>query len=165
MTSTLTRKLIALLTTVLVAAGVTLVAAPGAHAAKPDLVWYFDRTFREVIDIGRTGDSHGDVTVTNGNVSEVPGGSAVGTYVTSQLTASVAIPGGPQERKTDISIKVGKGVIYTTALVSANAGTPPTKVSAHAIIGGTGKYSGVSGEMILKPLSATRYKVSFFFVN
>jgi hypothetical protein len=165
MTSSLQRKLVALLTTMLVAAGVTLVAAPGAHAAKADLVWYFDRTFREVIDIGATGDSHGDVTVTHGNVTEVAGGAAVGAYVTSQLTAFIAIPGGRQSRKTDISIKMGKGVIYTTALVEANAGTPPTKTTAHAIIGGTGKYSGVSGEIILKPLSATRYKVSFFFVN
>lgn len=166
MTTTKTyRKLIAIATAGFIAAGSTLIAAPSASAAKADLVWYFDRTFREVIDAGTQGDSHGDITVTNGNVSEVRGGKGVGTYSTSQITTSILIPGGRQNRKTDIGIDVGNGVIYTTALVAANAGTPPTKTTAHAIIGGTGEYSGVSGEMILKPLSATRYKVSFFFVE
>jgi hypothetical protein len=164
-TTTTYRKLIAFATAGLIAAGSTLIAAPSASAAKADLVWYFDRTFREVIDVGAQGESHGDITVTNGNVSEVRGGKAVGEYSTSQITASILIPGGRQNRKTDIGITVGNGVIYTTALVKANAGTPPTTTTAHAIIGGTGKYSGVSGEMILKPLSATRYKVSIFFVE
>ena len=165
MTSSIQHKFIALLTTVLVTAGVTLVAAPAAHAAQADLVWYFDRTVREVIDVGAASHSRGDITVTNGKVTEVPGGTSVGTYSTTQITANVLVPGGEQERKTDISIKVGKGVIYTTALVTASAGTPPTSTTTHAIIGGTGKYSGVSGEMILKPISATRYKLSFYFVK
>jgi hypothetical protein len=164
-TTTHFRKLIAFATTGFIAAGSILITAPSANAAKADLVWYFDRTFREVIDVGTQGDSHGDITVTNGNVSEVRGGKAVGAYATSQITASVLIPGGRQNRKTDISITIADSAIYTTALVTANAGTSPATTTAHAIIGGTGKYSGVSGEMILKPLSATRYKVSFFFVD
>lgn len=164
-TTTTYRKLIAFATAGFIAAGSILITAPSANAAKADLVWYFDRTFREVIDVGTQGDSHGDITVTNGNVSEVRGGKAVGAYATSQITASVLIPGGRQNRKTDISITIADSAIYTTALVTANAGTPPATTIAHAIIGGTGKYSGVRGEMILKPLSATRYKVSFFFVD
>ena len=158
-------KLIAFATAGLIAAGSALIAAPGANAAQADLVWYFDRTFREVIDVGTPGDSHGDITVTSGGVSEVRGGKAVGTYATSQITASILVPGGRQNRKTDISITIADSAIYTTALVTANAGTSPATTTAHAIIGGTGKYSGVSGEVILKPLSATRYKVSFFFVD
>lgn len=84
-----------------------LIAAPGASAAKADLVVYFDRTFR------------GDITVTNGNVSKTPDGKSVGSYSTS--------------------------------------------TTAYAIIGGTGRYVGVSGELVLKPSSATWYKASFFF--
>ena len=159
------RTVIALAAASFIAAGTAFIAAPSASAAKADLVWYFDRTFREVIDVGDQGNSHGDITVTNGNVSEVRGGKSVGSYATSQVSVRVLIPGGREDRKTDIGIQVDGGVIYTTAILAANAGTPPTKTSAHAIIGGTGKYSGVSGEMILKPLSASRYKVSFFFVD
>jgi len=159
------RRFIALAAAALIAAGSAFIAAPGANAAKADLVVYFDRTFREVIDVGTQGSSHGDITITNGNVSDAAGGKSVGSYSTSQITVSVLIPGGRENRKTDIGITVGKGVIYTTALVAANAGTPPTSTTAHAIIGGTGKYAGVTGEMILKPLSATQYKVSFFFTE
>ena len=159
------RRFIALAAAALIAAGASLIAAPGASAAKADLVVYFDRTFREVIDVGTQGSSHGDITVTNGNVSKTPGGKSVGSYSTSQITASVLIPGGRENRKTDIGITVGKGVIYTTALVAANAGTAPTSTTAHAIIGGTGRYAGVSGELVLKPVSATRYKASFFFTD
>lgn len=159
------RRFVALAAAAVMAAGSAFIAAPSASAAKADLVVYFDRTFREVVDVGTQGTSHGDITVTNGNVSNAPGGKPVGSYSTSQITASVLIPGGRENRKTDIGITVRKGVIYTTAIVKANAGTPPTDTTAHAIIGGTGSYAGVSGELILKPLSATRYKASFFFTE
>lgn len=149
----------------LVLAGLAGTAAPAAAADKADLVWYLDRTFREVVDVGAEGDTHGDITVTNGTISEVRGGKAVGSYVTSQITARVDIPGGRQDRKTDIAITVNGGTVYTTALVAANAGTSPTKTSTHAIIGGTGKYSGVAGQMVLKPLTATGYRASFYFVD
>ncbi len=163
--STTPRKIIALAAALFMSIGTAVIAAPSANAAKADLVWYFDRTFREVIDVGDQGNTHGDITVTNGNVSEVRGGKAVGSYTTSQIAVRVLIPGGREDRKTDIAISVNGGVIYTTAIVAANGGTPPTKTSAHAIIGGTGQYSGVSGEIILKPLSGSRYKVNFYFVD
>lgn len=159
------RRFIALAAATFIAAGSAFVTAPSASAAKADLVVYFDRTFREVIEVGTQGMSHGDITVTNGTISNVRGGKAVGSYSTSQITASVLIPGGRENRKTDIGITVRNGVIYTTALVAANAGTPPTETTAHAVIGGTGRYSGVSGELVLKPLSGTRYQASFFFTD
>lgn len=154
-----------LITTALVAISGSVIAAPTASAAKADLVWFIDRTYREVIDIKGDGDNTGDITVTNGTVSETRGGEPVGTYATSQITAAVAIPGGRQSRQTTVAFSVGNNTIYTTALVSANASTPPQTKITHAIIGGTGKYSGARGEMILRPLSDTRYKVSWYFVD
>lgn len=158
-------KVITLFVAALVAAGSTLVAAPAATAEKANLVWYLDRTFREVLDIGKDGNSVGDLTVTNGNISETRGGKAVGSYVTSQITARVLIPGGREDRKTDMALSVGKDTIYATSLVAANGGTPPSKLTMFAITGGTGKYSGVRGQIALKPLSSSRYKISFFFVR
>ncbi len=158
-------RIATLITAALVAISGTLIAAPSASAAKADLVWYIDRTFREVIDIKGDGDNVGDITVTNGTISETRGGESVGTYATSQITAAVAIPGGRQNRQSNVAFNVDGNTIYTTALVAANAGTPPTTRTVHAIIGGTGKYSGARGEMVLRPLSDTRYKVSFFFVD
>jgi hypothetical protein len=158
-------KVVTLVVAALVAAGSTLVAAPSATANNVSLVWYLDRTFREVIDIGKEGNSVGDLTVTNGNISETRGGKAVGTYVTSQITARVLIPGGREDRKTDLAMSVGNNTIYATSLIAANGGTPPSKLTMFAITGGTGKYAGVRGQMALKPLSASRYKISFTFVN
>jgi|TARA_B100001093_G_scaffold512249_1_gene581745 hypothetical protein len=158
----------ALITATLIAISGTLIAispASSASAEKSDLVWFIDRTYREVIDIKGDGDNTGDITVTNGIISEVRGGEPVGTYSTSQITAFVAIPGGRQNRQTTLAMKVGKNTIYTMALVSANAGTPPRKKITHAIIGGTGKYSGVRGEVVLRPLTDTLYRVSFYFVD
>ena len=154
-----------LITAALVAISGSLIAAPSASAAKADLVWFIDRTFREVIDIKGDGDNVGDITVTNGTVSETRGGEPVGTYATSQITAAVAIPGGRQNRQTTLAFSVGNDTIYTTALVSANAGTAPQTKITHAIIGGTGKYSGARGEVLLRPLTDTRYRVAFFFVD
>ena len=160
-----TSRIATLITAALVAISGSLIAAPSASAAKADLVWFIDRTYREVIDIKGDGDNVGDITVTNGTVSETRGGEPVGTYATSQITAAVAIPGGRQNRQTTLAFNVGDNTIYTTALVSANAGTAPQTTITHAIIGGTGKYSGARGEMILRPLSDTRYKVSWYFVD
>ena len=154
-----------LITAALVAISGSLIAAPSASADKANLVWYIDRTYREVIDIKGDGDNTGDITVTNGTISEVRGGVPVGTYATSQITAAVAIPGGRQSRQTMLAFEIGKNSIYTTSLVTANAGTPPRKKITHAIIGGTGEYSGVRGEVVLRPLSDTRYKVSWYFVD
>ena len=64
-----------------------------------------------------------------------------------------------------LAFEVGKNTIYTTSLVAANSGTPPRKKINHAMIGGTGEYSRVLGEMVLRPLSDTRYKVSWYFVD
>jgi len=158
-------RITAVITAALVAISGSLIAAPSASAAKADLVWFIDRTYREVIDIKGDGDNVGDITVTNGTISETRGGEPVGTYATSQITAAVAIPGGRQNRQSNFALMVGDNTIYTTALIAANAGTPPRKKFTYAIIGGTGEYSGVSGEVVLRPLSDTRYKVSFFFVD
>ncbi len=99
----------------------SLIAAPSASAAKADLVWFIDRTFREVIDIKGDGDNVGDITVTNGTVSETRGGEPVGTYATSQITAAVAIPGGRQNRQTTLAFERGQ-----RHHLHDRAGRPPT---------------------------------------
>lgn len=150
----------------LTVAVVAVTAAPVAHAAKapkPDLVWYLGSPDRSVVDLPPTGPSIGDITVTNGNVSEQPGSDAIGFYTTNQSTVRVDIPGGREIRDVDLAISVPGGVIYATALIRANSGTPPTSAQTFAIVGGTGKYSGVSGQLIHSGFSAQGSKVQFYF--
>jgi hypothetical protein len=158
-------KLSALTIAGVIAAGATLVVAPGAHAAQSDFVIYMDRSYREVIDVGTAGDSHGDITVSNGSLSQKPGGKSVGTYATSQVTVIMDIPGGRQNRNVDMSFMLGKDAIYSTALIEANGGTPPRKASAFAIVGGTGKYAGAAGELMMTAISPTRYKVTLHLMR
>jgi hypothetical protein len=142
--------------------------APAAHAAKapqPDLVWYLGTPDRSVVDLPPTGPSLGDITVTNGDVSELPGKISIGFYSTNQTTVRVNIPGGREIRDVDLAISAPGGVIYATALIRANSGTPPTKAQTFALVGGTGKYSGVSGQAIHSGFTAQGSKIEFFFVN
>jgi hypothetical protein len=142
--------------------------APAAHAAKapqPDLVWYLGSPDRSVVDLPPTGPSLGDITVTNGDVSELPGKISIGFYSTNQTTVRVNIPGGREIRDVDLAISAPGGVIYATALIRANSGTPPTKAQTFALVGGTGKYSGVSGQAIHSGFTAQGSKIEFFFVN
>ena len=142
--------------------------APAAHAAKapqPDLVWYLGSPDRSVVDLPPTGPSLGDITVTNGDVSELPGKVSIGFYSTNQTTVRVNIPGGREIRDVDLAISAPGGVIYATALIRANSGTPPTKAQTFAIVGGTGKYSGVSGQAIHSGFTAQGSKMEFFFTS
>ena len=142
--------------------------APAAHAAKapqPNLVWYLSSPDRSVVDLPPTGPSLGDITVTNGDVSELPGKISIGFYSTNQTTVRVNIPGGREIRDVDLAISAPGGFIYATALIRANSGTPPTKAQTFAIVGGTGKYSGVSGQAIHSGFTAQGSKIEFFFVN
>ena len=142
--------------------------APAAHAAKapqPDLVWYLGSPDRSVVDLPPTGPSLGDITVTNGDVSELPGKVSIGFYSTNQTTVRVNIPGGREIRDVDLAISAPGGVIYATALIRANSGTPPTKAQTFALVGGTGKYSGVSGQAVHSGFTAQGSKIEFFFVN
>lgn len=157
---------VSLLTASVIAAGIG--AAPGAHAAKapaPNLVWYLGSPDRSIVDLPPTGPSIGDITVTNGDVTELPGKTAIGFYTTNQTTVRVNIPGGREIRDVDLALSVPGGYIYATALIRANSGTPPTKAQAFAIVGGTGKYSGVGGQLIHSGFTAQGSKIEFFFIG
>ena len=156
---------------VLISATVALVAvsvAPSAQAAKdpqPNLVWYLSSPDRSVVDLPPSGPSIGDITVTNGDVSELPGKTAIGFYTTNQITVRVNIPGGREVRDVDLALSVPGGYIYATALIRANSGTPPIKAQTFAIVGGTGKYSGVAGQLIHGGFTSQGSKIEFFFTS
>lgn len=124
--------------------------APIANGAdmQPSLVWSLSSPERTMVDLPPTGPSIGDITVTNGDIAKTSGRKAIGFYTTNQTTVRVNIPGGREIREVDLSLSVPGGVIYATALIRANSGTPPTQSQTFAIVGGTGKYSGVAGQLI-----------------
>lgn len=143
----------------------SLLTAPPASAAKADLVWYLDQDFRERLDIQGDGVTVGDITVANGQISETRGGESVGTFAAVGIDAAVSIPGGRRDCSSTMTLSIGKNSIYAMSLVATNGGLPPTKKTVYALVGGTGEYSGVRGEMVRTRLSDSRYKVAFYFVD
>lgn len=150
------------------AAATVLVCVPGAAAAEPsppaDVTVFIQRTYRQVIDVGSAGASTGDITSSAGKIRRTQSGRVIGHYLTSQVTVRVNLPGGRERRNTMIQFDVPGGTILTQALVDAPIGTPPRGKFTHAIIGGTGAYSGARGTLYFTALDATRYRITFDFV-
>jgi|APGre2960657505_1045072.scaffolds.fasta_scaffold39765_2 hypothetical protein len=144
-------------------AALVLVFAPGAGAAKADLIWYLGSPTRTVIDLGSAGSSVGDISVSTGDLSRKPSGSAIGFYTTSQITVRAGLPGGQENRDVSLTITAPGGVIYAKSLIIATPGVPPSEAQTFAITGGTGKYAGVSGESIHSGFTSTGSKIAFYF--
>ncbi|MCX6423705.1 MAG: hypothetical protein NTV96_03860 [Actinobacteria bacterium] len=125
-------------------AALVLVFAPGAGAAKADLIWYLGSPTRTVID-------------------RKPAGSAIGFYTTSQITVRAGLPGGQENRDVSLTITAPGGVIYAKSLIVATPGVPPSEAQTFAITGGTGKYAGVSGESIHSGFTSAGSKIAFYF--
>lgn len=143
------------------------IAAPETSSAEADLVWYFDVQIRDTVDIAGDGHSHGDITIANGIISETAGGEAIGTYALVGVYAMVNMPGvgGITDRSINQAMRVGESSIFSTSLVSTTAGVRPMDSFKQAITGGTGVYSGVRGEILVEPLSDSRLRYSFYFVD
>lgn len=153
-----------------VVAAATLTAVVPAHAALPaapsgTLTIYTHQTQRDVLDLGATGETVGDVVTGHGTVAWKKNGKTVGSYAYRSETVAVNIPGGSQSRLSTNVYSLPGGTIMATGLVSVQQGTRPTKPQPQIIIGGTGKYAGARGTMTLTPKNANDYERTFTFVS
>ena len=103
--------------------------------------------------------------MSSGDVFEVRGTDAIGAFATTQVTVRTNLPGGREIRDVDLSLTVPGGAIYAKALIKANAGAAPTQAQVFAIIGGTGKYDGVSGQAIHSGFTSSGSKIALYFTN
>ncbi len=159
-------KLRILATAAVAAAALAIsVAAPASAAPSGSLTIYTHQTQRDVLDLGASGTTVGDVVTGNGTVAMTKGGKTVGTYVYRAETVQVNIPGGNENRITTQVWGVSDGTIMVSGLISIQQGTRPTKPQPLIIVGGTGKYAGANGTATLKPTSANNYTVTFAFTN
>lgn len=103
--------------------------------------------------------------MTNGDLTELPDSIAIGFYTTSQTTVRVHFPGGRESRDIDLAIPAPGGVTYATAIIRANSGTPPTTAQSFAIVGGTGKYAGVAGQLVHSGFNTKGAKAECYFTS
>ena len=153
-----------------IAAGVALTAAAPATAAvaahsSKNMTVYIAQTERNVLDLGATGITVGDVVTGSGDVSKTKGGSTIGTFAYRAETVRVNIPGGIENRLSTMWVSLPGGSLMASTVINVPSGTRPVKSQEYVILGGTGKYSGAAGDMTFTPLSPDEYKLAFHFTD
>jgi hypothetical protein len=123
------------------------------------------QTAREVLDLGATGTTVGDVVTGSGDLRRSAQGATIGTWTYRAETMRVNIPGGNENRLTTQWYALGKGSLMASGLISLQQGTRPTKPQPLVIVGGTGIYSGARGTMTLLPKGPDEYVATFRFAS
>ena len=156
----------ALLTTVVASTAIAAAVTPASAA--PDsgkMTVYMAQTERNVLDLGATGSTIGDVVTGSGNVTKTKGGAPIGSFSYRSETVRVNIPGGIENRLSTIWFSLPGGSLMASTVINVPSGTRPVKSQDYVILGGTGKYAGAAGDMTFTPLSPDDYKLTFRFTD
>jgi hypothetical protein len=126
-----TRPLVlAIVTVAMVSASVAVPASAtprtGPHGT---LTILMTQTAREVLDLGPTGTTVGDVVAGGGDLRRSAQGAPIGTWTYRAETVRVNIPGGNENRLTTQWYALGKGSLMVSGLISLQQGSRPTKPS------------------------------------
>ncbi len=145
------------------------VAAPASATIRASphgtLTVLLTQTEREVLDLGGTGTTIGDVVTGSGDLRRTAQGSTIGSWAYRAETVRVNIPGGSENRLTTQWYTLGKGSIMVSGMISLQQGTRPTRPQPLVIVGGTGSYRGAAGTMTLLPKGPDDYVATFRFVS
>jgi len=117
---------------------------------------------RTVIDVGATGSSVGDLTVTHGTLADTLEGDKVGSWTARVV---VVVPGETKEqRDTLVHFILPGGVLLTRGIYVSPTSKPPTTPVRMAIIGGTDDYFGSRGQVLLTPLGNGNLRLDMDYV-
>lgn len=149
-------------------AGVTAVSASPAPAPTPapeqtrlDRV-FLDITSRTVIDVGATGSSVGDVTITEGTISTGAGGARIGGFTTRVV---VVVPGESRERRdTYVQLRLPGGTLLVRQLNEDPTGKPPSSPHVMPIVGGSGPYFAARGAATTTPIGNGRLRLDISYL-
>ncbi|MDO8309572.1 MAG: hypothetical protein Q7V58_14605 [Actinomycetota bacterium] len=146
-----------------------LAVAPTAQAATRDhpatIKVFLHSTEREVLDLGATGATLGDVVTGSGTVRASKNGKLLGSFAYRAETVRVNMPGGIESRQSTQWITFADGSVMLSSLISVPQGTRPVESQEYVVVGGTGHYSGVAGTATFTPKSANNYVLTFHFVD
>ncbi|CAB4909406.1 unannotated protein [freshwater metagenome] len=117
---------------------------------------------RTIIDVGATGSSLGDLTITHGTLANTLEGDKIGSW-TARLV--VVVPGATKERRdTLLHFILPGGVLMTRGIYESPSGKLPSEPHRIAIIGGTGDYFGARGQVVLTPLGDGNLRLDMEYV-
>jgi hypothetical protein len=116
------------------------------------LVTYAAIAAPQYIDVAPSGLSIGDQYMRRGDIMFAADGPAVGEYYSQATIVFLDTAAGKSARSFVSETILPDGTIYKLDLVQTSHGKPMTEGHKHegAIIGGTGKYSGIRGSYILE---------------
>lgn len=141
----------------LVAAISLLISAPTiaqAHDRKPvTLILYSENVALDLVDTSKEGVDHGDLFHRKLNLSRTLGGKVIGVgYTQGEVIAHDA---ERDVRRVSLQAFLPKGKLFLVGTSDLPLGTTPDPgwINDYAIIGGTGKYAGVTGEMTAQLLA------------
>jgi hypothetical protein len=125
-----------------------------AHAKPQNMNLLLENNSFEYIDLGQTGPTKGDITVSGGLIFNAKNKEKIGTYITRRIVLSVDIPGGDNVTDALIEYKLPGGSVTVSGITTTHPGTHfPNKDSERPIVGGTGKYFGVRGTSKVTPMA------------
>lgn len=136
-------------------------AAPADPPTRLDQL-FIDITSRTVIDVGASGSSVGDLTITAGTVSATPGGDRIGYFTTRVV---VVVPGAMSERRdTYVQLRLPGGTLMLRQLQVDPTGAPPNAVHRMAIVGGNGPYFAARGQATTTPVGKGRLRLDMTYL-
>ena len=155
------RRLITLVLASAIAIPLAGFATSAQAAPRADRIFLHVDT-RTVIDVGATGSSLGDLTITHGTLANTLEGDKIGSW-TARLV--VVVPGATKERRdTLLHFILPGGVLMTRGIYESPSGKLPSEPHRIAIIGGTGDYFGARGQVVLTPLGDGNLRLDMEYV-
>jgi hypothetical protein len=138
----------------IILASLLIAAGTQTAFAKPQNInLLLENTSFEYIDLGQTGTTSGDITVSGGPIFNEKTKDQIGSYITRAIFLSADIPGGATATDALTEYKLPGGTITITGITTINPGTKlPTTPSERPIVGGTGKYFGTRGTSRVVPV-------------
>jgi len=150
------------------AVGVLLFTGSGPAQASQNthaVTVYMHRADRQVVDVGASGASIGDMAFAWGSLSKTAAGPAIGSYTFRGLTLRTDIPGGVEDRDALIQYMLPGGTVLIQQVIHVPLAATPVKADVYAITGGTGTYSGARGSATVKVINPAEYVVTFRFTS
>ena len=143
----------ALAATALVGAPVSAAPAPeGAPTPRAlerqEFTVFAKFTSRQVVRYGGAHDV-GDLTVTQGTVSDTSGGN-IGTLTTVMRVVAPSPKKDAELRDTQSQIQLKNGQIFAQAVNEDPKGKPPVDLHIMPVTGGTGAYASARGTLLMR---------------
>ena len=116
-----------------------------------------------VVDVGQPGTTHGDIAVRNGVIRSTSG-KKLGSFTSVQIVVGKDSKKATEDRDSRMQFNFASGSIMASGTITAPQGGGLVTDHEFAIVGGTGKFAGAMGTMMVEPMKAPKFGATFAFM-